>query len=115
MAPLGIVTHYEDQPEKSEKQQAEARKQLQTSGQQQAEMQRQLDASKHQQEQYQHQIESYGRTADQYRQQMKDSAVLQAKHAELLERQSGQLDYAQRLLERYDALLTRLEGKLPEA
>ncbi len=49
---------------------------------------------------------------DEYRQQMRNAAVLQAKQAEILQRQSEQLDYSQKLLERYEAILARHEEKL---
>ena len=52
---------------------------------------------------------------DEYRQQMRNAAVLQAKQAEILQRQSEQLEYSQKLLERYDAILARHEEKLNES
>ena len=52
---------------------------------------------------------------DEYRLQMRNAAVLQAKQAEILQRQSEQLDYSQKLLERYEAILARHEEKLNES
>lgn len=126
MAPLGIPMSEEKPFEPVRRQKADHDRQTEKSSQQRAEAQRQPDEDMRRQplempppaEETTNEAEpsrSVASVADEYRQQMRNAAILQAKQAEILQRQSEQLEYSQKLLERYDAILTRLEERQAES
>ena len=122
MAPLGIPMSEEEEyrPVKRRKEQEEASDgQVEKLSTPQPDLQPQSEESASTKSESVNGSESQTSTSksitDDYKQQMRNAAILQAKQAEILQRQSQQLDFSQKLLERYDAILTRLEERQAES